>query len=58
MKELDCVILTRDFKDIRAGTEGTIVLKYNEQDYEVEFFDNESNTIGVYTINISYLNKR
>ena len=55
MEELDNVVLTKDYKDLKAGTIGTIVLKYSEQDYEVEFFDNKLNTIGVYTINISYL---
>lgn len=55
MEELDNVVLTKDFKDLKEGTIGTIVLKYNEYDFEVEFFDNELNTIGVYTINISYL---
>lgn len=55
MNELDNVILIKDFKDLKIGTKGAIVLKYNEKDFEVEFFDNELNTIGVYTINISYL---
>ena len=55
MNELDNVILIKDFKNLKAGTKGAIVLKYNEKDFEVEFFDNKLNTIGVYTINVSYL---
>ena len=55
MNELDNVILIKDFKDLKTGTKGAIVLKYNEKDFEVEFFDNKLNTIGVYTINVSYL---
>lgn len=58
MEELDLVKLKQDYKDLRKGTLGTIVLKYNDKDYEVEFFDKSKNTIGVYTINISYLEKR
>ena len=58
MEELDLVKLNKDYKNLKKGTLGTIVLKYNEQNYEVEFFDKDKNTIGVYTINISYLDKR
>ncbi len=39
MHELDVVRLTEDFNGLPAGTEGTIVLKYNEEYFEVEFFD-------------------
>ncbi len=55
MEELDCVTLIKDFEDLKAGTEGTIVLKYDDSNFEVEFFDDDLNTIGVYTIDISYL---
>ena len=55
MNELDCVCLTRPFEDLAVGTEGTIVYKYNDEDFEVEFFDESSETIGVYTIGSSYL---
>lgn len=58
MEEYELVKLNKDFKDLKKGTLGTIVLKYNDENYEVEFFDDEKNTIGVYTINISYLDKR
>lgn len=55
MEELDCVKLTKPFKNLKVGTEGTILIKYNEEDYEVEFFDDSNNTIGVYTISKDYL---
>lgn len=58
MEELDSVILIKDFENLQKGTKGVIVLKYNEHDYEVEFFDLNGDTIGVYTINISYLDRR
>lgn len=55
MNELDNVILTKDYKNLKNGTSGTIVLKYNEENFEVEFFDEYMNTIEVYTISINYL---
>lgn len=55
MNELDCVRLTDDFEDLTAGVEGTIVHKYNDNDFEVEFFDASKETIGVYTISKDYL---
>lgn len=58
MEELDLVKLNKNYKDLKEGTLGTIVLKYNENDFEVEFFDENMDTIDVYTINISYLDKR
>ena len=58
MEEYDLVILNKDFEDLKKGTKGTIVLKYNDENYEVEFFDKNMDTIDVYTINISYLDKR
>ena len=38
MKELDCVKLIKPFKELKVGTKGCIVLKYTENDFEVEFF--------------------
>lgn len=49
MKELDVVRLKEDFKSIPAGTNGTIVLEYDGHCYEVEFVDDDRNTIGVLT---------
>ncbi len=37
MNELDCVKLIKPFKDLKVGTHGCIVLKYTENDFEVEF---------------------
>ena len=39
MNELDCIKLIKPFKDLKVGTRGCIVLKYTENDFEVEFFD-------------------
>lgn len=50
MKELDCVKLTKPFKDLPLGTKGVVVLKYNDEDVEVEFFDDNDQTIDVYTV--------
>ena len=49
MKELDVVRLTKDFKGLPAGTEGTIVLEYDGTFFEVEFFDDAGDTIDVLT---------
>mgnify|MGYP002625607205 CR=1 FL=1 len=50
MKELDCVRLVKPFKDLPLGAKGVVVLKYNDEDVEVEFFDENDQTIDVYTI--------
>ena len=55
MNELDCVRLTQPFEGLVAGAKGTIVHKYNDDDFEVEFFDASGETIGVYTISNDYL---
>ena len=55
MEELDCVRLIKSFKDLPVGTAGCIVLKYNEDDFEVEFFDDNDETIDVYTISRDYI---
>ncbi len=57
LNELDCVRLIQNFEDLKCGTEGTIVWKYNETNFEVEFFDGDGDTIGVYTIGEEYLEK-
>lgn len=49
MKELDVVILTKDYENIPAGTEGAIVLDYDKDYCEVEFVDSDGNTIDVVT---------
>ena len=55
MKELDIVKLNRNYNGIQEGTIGTIVLKYNDNNYEVEFFDENGDTIDVLTISEDYL---
>ena len=55
MEELDCVKLIKPFEDLKVGTKGCIVLKYNDDDFEVEFFDENDETIDVYTISKEYI---
>ena len=55
MNGLDCVKLIKPFEELEVGTKGCIVHKYNEDDFEVEFFDSDDETIGVYTISKDYL---
>lgn len=55
MKELDVVKLNRDFEDLKAGTIGAIVLDYDDINCEVEFIDDNKDTIGVYTTPKNYL---
>lgn len=49
MKELDVVRLTKEFNGLDIGIEGTIVLEYDGRFFEVEFFDSDGDTIGVFT---------
>lgn len=49
MKELDVVKLIKEFKGLPIGTKGVIVLEYNGTYHEVEFFDLNGDTIGVFT---------
>ena len=49
MKELDVVKLKKEFKGLAVGTQGTIVLEYDGNYFEVEFFDSNGDTINVFT---------
>lgn len=49
MKELDVVCLINEFKGLPLGTEGTIVHKYDDSMYEVEFFSKDGVTLDVIT---------
>ncbi|WP_273399770.1 DUF4926 domain-containing protein [Traorella massiliensis] len=49
MKELDVVKLIKEFNGLPVGTKGAIVLEYDDTYYEVEFFDLNGDTIGVFT---------
>jgi hypothetical protein len=55
MEELDGVILLKDFENLKKGVRGTILIKYNDVDYEVEFFDENHNSYGTYTISKDYI---
>ena len=55
MKELDVVRLTKKFEGLPAGTEGTIVCEYDGKAFEVEFFDNDGDTIDVFTTPVEVL---
>ena len=49
MKELDVVTLIKEFNGLPTGTKGAIVSEYDGTYYEVEFFDSNGDTIGVFT---------
>ena len=55
MKELDIIQLTREFEGLSVGTKGVVVLQYDSTYFEVEFYDNNGETIGVYTTPASVL---
>lgn len=55
MNELDCVKLIKPFKELKVGTKGCIVLKYTENDFEVEFFNENDEIIDIYIISRDYL---
>lgn len=55
MKELDVVRLKSVFSDLPTGTTGTIVLEYDGKCFEVEFFDENGDTIDVVTTPVGFL---
>lgn len=55
MKELDVVRLKSEICDLPTGTTGTIVLEYDEKYFEVEFFDENGDTIDVVTTPVECL---
>ena len=55
MKELDIVRLTKEFEGLAVGTVGTIVCEHDEKAFEVEFFDQNGNTIDVFTTPVEVL---
>ena len=55
MKELDVVRLNSEFADLPIGTTGTIVLEYDGKFFEVEFFDENGDTIDVVTTPVEFL---
>ena len=54
-KELDIVRLTASFNDFPVWTEGTIVLEYDGNNFDVEFFDSNCATIGEFSATIKVL---
>ena len=55
MNELDCVKLIKPFKELKVGAKWCIVLKYTENDFEVEFFNENDETKDIYIISRDYL---
>lgn len=55
MKELDVVRLKSVFSDLPTGTTGTIVLEYDGKCFEVEFFDENGDTIDIVTTPVEFL---
>ena len=55
MKELDVVRLKSVFSDLPTSTTGTIVLEYDGKCFEVEFFDENGDTIDVVTTPVEFL---
>lgn len=55
MNELDCVKLIKPYRKLKVGVIGTILIKYNENNFEVEFFDDNDNTLDVCTISKDYI---
>jgi len=55
MKELDVVRLNSEFANLPSGTTGTIVLEYDGKCFEVEFFDENGDTIDVITTPVEFL---
>lgn len=49
MKELDVVKLKTGFENLPVDTKGTIVHEYDGKFFEVEFFDDDGDTIDVFT---------
>jgi hypothetical protein len=55
MKELDVVRMKSVFSDLPTGTTGTIVLEYDGKCFDVEFFDENGDTIDVVTTPVEFL---
>ena len=58
LKELDVVELTKELPQIPQGTQGTVVFVYpGKTEVEVEFVDQEGNTIGIERVSAKLLKK-
>ena len=57
MNELDEVRLIKVFGKLKAGTRGVIVMCYDDNNFEVEFYDDEGAKIGTYVVSGTYLER-
>ena len=57
MNEFDEVRLTKDFGKLKANTRGVIVMKYENDNFEVEFYDEAGQKIGAYAVSSAYLER-
>jgi hypothetical protein len=58
LRELDVVELTKELGTMPKGTQGTVVLVYPQGKWvEVEFVDQEGNTVGVESVPVDFLRK-
>jgi len=58
LKELDVVEPTKELPQIPGGTRGTVIFVYPGGDeVEVEFVDQEGNTLGVEKVSVEFLRK-
>ena len=55
MNELDCVKLIKPYRKLKVGVIGIILIKYDENNFEVEFVDDDKNTLDVYTISKDHI---
>lgn len=55
MNELDCVKLIKPYRKLKVGVIGIILIKYDENNFEVEFVDKDKNTLDVCTISKDYI---
>ena len=57
MNELDEVRLIKVFGKLNAGTRGVIVMCYDDNNFEVEFYDDDGAKIGAYVVSGTYLER-
>lgn len=57
MKRFDCVILVKSYQKLECETHGIILFIYNEDTYEVEWFDCAGNTLALTTVKSEYIKK-
>lgn len=55
MNELDCVKLIKPYRKLKVGTIGAILIKYDDNNFEVEFVDDNKNTLDICAISKDYI---